>query len=407
MTGPEQAAGPRQREPGRPAVAILGTRGIPAAHGGFETLAERLAQHLAGRGWRVTVYCQREVATLRRRFTVTPWRGVELVEVEVARRGALATLAFDWHCARHAAERDALCLVLGYNGAPFLPWLRLRGKRILTNMDGIEWRRPKWNAAVRAYFWGAEWIAAWTSHRLIADHPAIADHLATRRPRRAIATIPYGGDPVTEAPTGPLDALGLEPDGYLLSVARIEPDNSILPIVRAFSRRRRGARLVVLGCLDPANPYHRAVRAAAGDEVVFPGGLYDPGQVRALRFHARAYLHGHRVGGTNPSLVEALWAGNAVIAHDNVFNAWTTGPGQFAFRDEDELETAIHRALTEPERLAPARAAARRRASEAFQWPEVLARYEAELTALSERTERRSAPDTHAVAGTTPAPRPR
>ena len=374
----------------RPAVAILGTRGIPAAHGGFETLAERLAQHLASRGWRVTVYCQREVATLGRRFKATAWRGIELVEVEVARRGALATLAFDWHCARHAAEADALCLVLGYNGAPFLPWLRLRGKRILTNMDGIEWRRPKWNAAVRAYFWVGEWIAAWTSHRLIADHPAIADHLATRRARRAIATIPYGGDPVDAAPNAPLDALGLTPDGYLLTVARIEPDNTILPIVRAFSRRHRGARLVVLGCLEEANPYHRAVRAAAGDEVTFPGGLYDPALVRALRFHARAYLHGHRVGGTNPSLVEALWAGNAVIAHDNVFNAWTAGPGQFAVRDEDELEAAIDLALTQPERLAPARAAARKRAAEAFEWSEVLARYEAELIALAERAGNRS-----------------
>lgn len=412
LTAAEQAAGLQPTGAGadRPAVAILGTRGIPAAHGGFETLAERLAQHLAGRGWRVTVYCQREVATLRRRFSTTTWRGIELVHVEVALKGALATLAFDWHCARHAAGREGLCLVLGYNGAPFLPWLRLRGKAILTNMDGIEWRRPKWNGAVRAYFWGAEWIAAWTSHRLIADHPAIADHLATRRPRSAIATIPYGGDPVTAAPTAPIVALGLKPGGYLLSVARIEPDNSILPIVRAFSRRRRGARLVVLGCLDGANPYHRAVRAAASDEVLFPGGLYDPEQVRALRFHARAYLHGHQVGGTNPSLVEALWAGNAVIAHDNVFNAWTTGPGQFTFRDEDALDAAMDLALTRPHYLAPARKAARRRAAEAFRWPDVLARYEAELLALARgprRAEDRSESESRAVGGTAPAPRAR
>lgn len=371
-------------------MAILGTRGIPAAHGGFETLAERLALHLAARGWRVTVYCQREVAAVRNRFTSTTWRGIELVHVEVGLRGAPATLAFDALCARHAAARPALCLVLGYNGAVFLPWLRLRGRRVLTNMDGIEWRRPKWGRAVRAYFWASEWIAAWTSHRLIADHPAIADHLATRRPRRSIATIPYGGDPVAAAPTAPLTVLGLVPDGYLLCVARIEPDNSILPIVRAFSRRRRGARLVVVGCLDAGHPYHRAVRAAAGDEVLFPGGIYDGATVRALRFHARAYLHGHRVGGTNPSLVEALWAGNAVIAHANPFNAWTAGPEQILFRDETELEAAIDLALTRPERLAPARAAARRRAAERFAWSEVLARYEAELLALA--TGRRTAP---------------
>ena len=369
----------------RPAVAILGTRGIPAAHGGFETLAERLALHLAGRGWRVTVYCQREVDRVASRFEPRMWRGIECVHVAVAQRGAAATLAFDAHCTRHAARHGAVCLVLGYNGAVFLPFLRLRGRKVLTNMDGIEWRRPKWNRAVRGFFWLSEWIAAWTSNRLIADHPAIADHLATRRPRRAIAMIPYGGDPVEAASTGPLDDLGLRPDGYLVSIARIEPDNNILSIVRAFSRRRRGLRLVVVGRLDADNPYHRAVRGAASDEVLFPGAIYDRATVQALRFHARAYLHGHTVGGTNPSLVESLWAGNAVIAHANVYNAWTAGPAQFAFHDEDGLEAAIALTLGKPDQLAPARRAARLRAARRFEWQDVLARYEAELLALAGR----------------------
>ena len=369
----------------RPAAAILGTRGIPASHGGFETLAERLALHLAARGWQVTVYCQREVAKVGRRYASETWRGIELVHVEGALTGAPATLAFDAFCARHAAAREAVCLVLGYNGAVFLPYLRLNGRMLVTNMDGIEWRRPKWNAAIRAFFFASEWLAATVSHRLIADHPAIAAHLATRRARGDIATIPYGGDPVETAPLGPLAALGLAPDGYLISVARIEPDNGILTLVRTFSRRARGARLVVLGRLDPANPYHRAVRAAAGPEVLFPGPVYDGATLRALRFHARAYLHGHRVGGTNPSLVEALWAGNAVIAHANPFNAWTAGPEQFLFCDEDSLEAAMDLALSEPARLAPARAAARERAARLFDWKDVLAAYEAELLALAAR----------------------
>ncbi|HJE23679.1 MAG TPA: DUF1972 domain-containing protein [Methylorubrum populi] len=371
----------------RPAVAILGTRGVPAAHGGFETLAERLALHLARRGWPVTVYCQHEVERVTRRFEISQWRGVERVHVAVSQKGPAATLAFDAHCTLHAARRNAICLVLGYNGAVFLPLLRLRGRKVLTNMDGIEWRRPKWNGAVRSYFWVSEWIAAWTSHRLIADHPAIADHLATRRPRRSIATIPYGGDPVEKASTAPLAALGLVPDGYFVSIARIEPDNTILPIVRAFSRRRRGMRLVVVGQLDAGNAYHRAVRAAAGDEVLFPGAIYDPVTVQALRFHARAYLHGHTVGGTNPSLVESLWAGNAVIAHANLYNAWTAGPAQFAFHDEDGLEAAIEHALHHPEQLGPAREAARRQAALHFEWGDVLARYEAELLALATGTD--------------------
>ena len=364
-----------------PAILILGTRGLPASHGGFETFAERLALHLAAHGWRVGVYCQREVETVGQRVSTTVWRGIELITVEVASTGPAATLAFDALCAHDAAARGGVCLVLGYNGAVFLPYLRLRGAKVLTNMDGIEWRRPKWSAAVRAFFWISEWIAAWSSHRLIADHPAIADHLATRRTRNAIATIPYGGDPIYATSEAPIRALGLEPDRFLVSIARIEPDNNILTFVEAFSRAPRSAKLVVLGTLDPENAYHRALRAAAGEGVLFPGAIYEAETVQTLRHHARAYLHGHTVGGTNPSLVEALWAGNAVIAHDNAFNRGTAGEGQLYFADVDGCARAIETVLGDDAALAAARAAARRRAAD-FSWGDILAAYEREVRRL-------------------------
>ena len=359
-----------------PAVLILGTRGIPAAHGGFETFAERFALHMVSRGWRVGVYCQKDVDRVGTRVSSRLWEGVELITVEVGLRGPAATLAFDAICAHDAANRDGVCLVLGYNGAVFLPYLRARGGRILTNMDGIEWRRPKWSLPVRAFFYVSEWIAAWSSQRLVADHPAIADHLAERRTRDAIATIPYGGDPPPSGLGQP--PLGLEPDRYLVSIARIEPDNSILTLVEAFSRRPRGMRLVVLGTMKVGDPYHRAVEDAASPEVLFPGAIYDADQVQALRVHARAYLHGHTVGGTNPSLVEALWAGNAVIAHDNPFNRGTAGEAQFYFTDGDSCAAAIERVLADATAVNSARAAARRRA-ESFRWDDVLAAYEDEV----------------------------
>ncbi|MEL6062755.1 MULTISPECIES: DUF1972 domain-containing protein [unclassified Methylobacterium] len=362
-----------------PAVLILGTRGIPAAHGGFETFAERFARYLAVRGWRVGVYCQREVDRVGARISTRVWNGIELITVEVGLKGPAATLAFDALCARDAARRGGVCLVLGYNGAAFLPYLRASGARILTNMDGIEWRRPKWSLPIRAYFYVSEWIAGWSSHRLVADHPAIADHLASRRPRRAIVTIPYGGDP-PPAEVGP-PPLGLEAGRYLVSIARIEPDNNILTMVEAFSRRHRGVRLVVLGAMRVHNRYHRAVEEAASPEVLFPGAIYEPDQVQALRVHALAYLHGHMVGGTNPSLVEALWAGNAVIAHDNPFNRGTAGDGQFYFDDVASCASAIECVLADADAVETARAAARRRA-EAFRWGDVLAAYEDEVRRL-------------------------
>ena len=370
-------------ETGRRSVLILGTRGIPAAHGGFETFAERLALHLAERGWHVGVYCQRDVDKVGQRVTSESWRGIELLQVEVASKGPAGTLEFDGFCVLDAARRGGVSLVLGYNGALFLPWLRLRGRRILTNMDGIEWRRPKWSLPVKGWFWVNEWIGAWTSNRLVADHPRIADHLATRRPRRAIAMIPYGGDPIVAPGAEALAPLGLEPGRYLVSIARIEPDNSIAMLVEAFSRRPRGARLAVLGKLDETNPYHRRVRELAGPEVTFPGAIYEPAVVQALRGHARAYLHGHTVGGTNPSLVEALWAGNAVVAHDNPYNRWTAGDGQWFFRDADGCERAIEEVLTSDAAVAAAGAAALARARAQFSWDAILQDYEAELIRLS------------------------
>ncbi|KQP34644.1 glycosyl transferase [Methylobacterium sp. Leaf102] len=361
--------------PPAPALLILGTRGLPADHGGFETFAERLALFLVARGWSVGVYCQDEVETVTERFRSETWRGIELIHVQVATRGPKATLDFDYRCVRHAAERDAVSLVLGYNGAVFLPLLRLAGRRIITNMDGIEWRRPKWSLPVRAWFWVNEWIAAWSSHHLVADHPAIADHVATRRSRSAISTIPYGGDPVTDAPRAPLAAFGVEPGRFLVSICRIEPDNNILTIVEAFSRKRRDAKLVVVGELRDDNPYHRRIRAAASADVVFPGAIYEAGIVGALRFHARAYLHGHTVGGTNPSLVEALWAGSAIIAHDNPFNSVTAGADQSYFRDADGCEAEITRLLDDDAALDRARAGARRQALN-FTWTDILEAYE-------------------------------
>ncbi len=366
-----------------PSVLILGTRGIPAAHGGFETFAERLALRLVSQGWTVGVYCQHEAAGGGRRVWQDTWRGIERIHIEIGTTGPKATLIFDWLSVRDATARDSVCLVLGYNGAVFLPYLRFRGRRVITNMDGIEWRRPKWSLAVRGWFYVNEWIAARSSHRLVADHPEIARHLACRYPDVPVVTVPYGADPVTSASEKPVHALGLVPDQYLLAVCRIEPDNNILTIVQAFSRARRGVKLVVIGNVDDTTDYGRAVQEAASDEVLFPGPVYDAAALSSLRFHARAYMHGHMAGGTNPSLVEALWAGNAVVAHDNAFNRWTADGAALFFRDTEECAACIAAIEQQPELVAGLRRAARLQAAAKFNWSDVFEAYEQELIQLA------------------------
>jgi len=173
---------------------------------------------------------------------------------------------------------------------------------------------------------------------------------------------------------------GLVPGQFATVIARPEPENSILEIVKGFSSRKRGMQLAVLGNYDPGNTYHCAVRAAAGPEVRFLGAIYDKAVVRSLRCHSAFYVHGHQVGGTNPSLVEAMGAGNAVIAHDNKFNRWVVGEGARYFQSETDLDAVLTTLLAHPEQLQAMRAKSSGRFKAEFTWDRILDQYEKLLT---------------------------
>jgi glycosyltransferase involved in cell wall biosynthesis len=355
-------------------VRILGTRGIPAAHGGFETFAEYLALHLVAQGWRVVVYCQDD--------GVGPvfedrWQGVERVHIPVAQSGPKGTIVFDWQATVHASKHPDLCLTLGYNTAVFCALLRLKGIPNLINMDGIEWSRAKWGPVAKTWFWLNDWAGCWLGNHLVADHPQIKQHLTSRVAASKITMIPYGADAITSATTTPLEAMGLQPGKFLTVIARPEPENSLLEVVQGFSAKPRRLQLVVLGNYDERNAYHRAVKAAASPEVKFVGAIYDKAVVQALRFHSAAYVHGHQVGGTNPSLVEALGAGNAVIAHDNRFNRWVVGDSAVYFTNATSFAQCMDNLLANPANLELLRQQGQVRFAQEFTWPHVLAQYEA------------------------------
>ena len=362
-------------------LRILGTRGVPAAHGGFETFAERLALFLVGCGWRVVVYCQEAG---RGPVVEDTWQGVERVRIPVTRGDSAGTIAFDWlatrHAARHARGQNDVCLTLGYNTAVFCALLRLAGVPNVINMDGIEWHRAKWGVFARAWFWLNDWAGCWLGNHLVADHPEIACHLQRAVQASKITTIPYGADAPGPLPDTAVRALGLQPGRYLTLIARPEPENSVLEVVQGFSRHPRGLQLAVLGNFVDSNPYHRAVRAAASAEVLFVGAIYDKPVVQALRQHCLAYVHGHQVGGTNPSLVEALGAGNAVLAQDNCYNRWVAGDAARYFNGADSFAALADSLLPDGAALTALRAHAVRRSQQAFTWPLVLADYETLLS---------------------------
>jgi len=352
---------------------ILGSRGVPAGYSGFEYLAEHLALYLVENGWKVTVYCQLPGPG---DIYEDDWRGVHRVNIPIEHPGALGTIFFDWKATLISVKRPGTMLTLGYNTAIFGLLYRLKRIRNVINMDGIEWRRGKWGPAARAWFYLNDWAGCWLGNQLIADHPEIARHLETRVASHKITLIPYGADKVTSPDTRPLENLGLTPGAYSVVVARPVPENSILEIVTAFSRIETTSRLVILGDYSRENEYQGSVLDAAGPNVVFPGAIFDKEIVGALRYHARLYVHGHTVGGTNPSLVESLAAGAAVLAHDNKFNRWTAGDGAMYFSSVDECEANMRQLLEDDSQVEAMSAASERRHREVFQWPRILRKYE-------------------------------
>lgn len=358
-------------------LRILGTRGVPAAHGGFETFAEYLSLYLVSLGWHVVVYCQEDGEGP---MYVDSWCGVERVHIPIKLSGAKGTMLFDWKATVHAAKYRDLCLTLGYNTALFCALIKLKGIPNIINMDGIEWSRMKWGPFAKLWFWLNDWAGCWLGNHLVADHPQIKAHLASRVRSDKITTIPYGADAVQSAPVEPLAALGLEAGRFMTVIARPEPENSLLEIVKGFSAKPRGMTLVVLGNYSDANAYHRAVKQAAGSEVRFVGAIYDKTVVQALRYHSAAYVHGHQVGGTNPSLVEALGAGNAVVAQDNRFNRWVVGKGALYFKDEQGFSACMDQIQADPSILSQLRVQGQQRYKADFTWIHVLQQYEELLT---------------------------
>lgn len=357
----------------RPTVRILGTHGVPANYGGFETAAEKVGLHLREAGWRVIVYCQVDG---KGDISYDEWNGLERVNLPVDVPGWRGTSLFDLKCVRHASEFPDLCLVFGYNTGIFNTWQRFKKIPMVINMDGIEWSRARWGFFRQAILYINERFSAAVGNHLIADHPEIEKYLWTRAPKRKVTMIAYGADEVHEADEAPVRAMGLEPGKYLTLICRPIPENSIVELVQGFSARPRDYKLVILGNYDPeSDDYHRQVVEAASDDVVFAGAIFDPGVVQPLRFHSAMYLHGHTVGGTNPSLVEALGAGNPVLAHDNAYNRWTAGPGQSYFTSAEDVAAELDAVLGDADLLRAKSIAARERHLSGLTWYQIGEQY--------------------------------
>lgn len=325
-------------------IAILGTRGIPARYGGFETFAEELAVRLAEAGLDVTVYCEREADKQPSSF-----RGVSLVYLSVIPCGPLTTVLFDLRCLWHACKRYDVIYLLGYGAALFGFIPRLWGRTVWLNPDGIEWQRAKWGRVAKTYFKAMEFFSTLTPNRLIADAQGIRNHFIARHRRLPPCTvIPYGAPLIHSAPVPkPLIAWKLTARQYYLVVCRLEPENHVREIIEGFTASASPLPLIIVGNHQTGTPYVQALRRLESDRVRFIGTVYNEA-LQALRYHALAYFHGHSVGGTNPSLLEAMGCGNLVVAHDNAFNREVLGAVGYFFHCAADIPALVQTVETLP-----------------------------------------------------------
>lgn len=352
-------------------LAILGTRGIPANYGGFETFAEELSVRLAARGHEVTVYGRSNSI----RYAGTEYRGVKLVVLPTIGTKHLDTVFHTFLSVFHAIFRrfDAVLLCNAAN-AVFAAVPRLTGTPVALNVDGIERKRRKWGLAGRTYYQLSEYMATWIPNVIITDADVIREYYMKRygAPSKMIA---YGADCSRESTTDVQQKLGVNPREYVLYVSRLEPENNASLVVKAFENVRTSMPLLIVGDAPYAQDYIASLRATSDERVRFPGAIYGKGY-RELQSHAYVYVHATEVGGTHPALIEAMGAGNCVLVYDTPENREVVGDCGLFFSDIASLTNLLQTAIDTPQLVQGYRDKARSRAQARYSWDAITGEYE-------------------------------
>jgi len=365
-------------------VAMIGTRGVPARYGGFETAVEEIGKRLVEIGHEVTVYCR----TARDEPRPSHYLGMRLVHLPAIRSKTLETLC---HTALSVfqlllgSRRFDAAIVFNAANAPFVPALRLRRVPVAVHVDGLEWKRAKWGGAGRHYYRIVEALAVRWADALIADAQGIADYYAAEF-GATTELLTYGAPVQIDPSTGRLAELELTPHDYHLVVARFEPENHVEEIVAGYHHSSSMLPLVVVGSAPYSDAYTARINDLAhGDSRIrILGGIWDQEQLDQLYANALTYLHGHSVGGTNPSLLRALGAGTAVIVYDVDFNREVLGGEGRFFTTSADVSMLTEAAEADPADAVEEGKRLQKHADANYRWDDVTDGYAALLTRLKD-----------------------
>lgn len=352
-------------------IAILGTRGIPNHYGGFEQFAEYLSVGLVERGHKVTVY-----NSSNHPYQEDTFNGVSIKHIydPENRIGTSGQFIYDLLCIldTRKGEFDVI-LQLGYTSSSIFFDLHPRTSLVVTNMDGLEWKRTKYSAKVQKFLQWAESLAVKKSDCLVSDSLGIQEYLKGKHNKDSVY-IPYGSDVVSEFNASVCEEYHLEQYGYDMLIARLEPENSIEMILDGVVNSGSQRPFLVIGKYETSFGTYLVEKYAAIEHIMFIGAIYDKSKLDSLRCFSNLYFHGHTVGGTNPSLLEAMGSNALICAHDNVFNKTILGKDAFYFIQSDDVAQLIDK--VEKKEYATIVENNMQKIKRCFRWSSIIDQYE-------------------------------
>ena len=322
-------------------IGIIGTRGIPNQYGGFEQFAEFIAPLLVQKGHEVIVY-----NSSLHPYQLSDWRGVRIISKKDPENiiGTAGQFIYDLRCILDCRKRNYdIILQLGYTSSSLWGFLFPDKSKIVTNMDGLEWKRSKYSTLVKKFLRVAEKWAIKQSDILIADSVGIQQYLEETFKKSAVY-IPYGATPFKAADPKPVHDFGLKPYNYNMLIARMEPENNIELIIQGHLLSEQVQSLLIIG--STSNKHGQYLKKTyTHPSLIFCEAVYDMNLLNHLRYYSNIYFHGHSVGGTNPSLLEAMASEALIVANDNIFNRSILGDDAFYFTSVDDIAVLLRSRL--------------------------------------------------------------
>ncbi len=354
-------------------IALIGTRGIPAAYGGFETCAEEIGKRLVERGHTIWVYCRAGHYPKKQ----DRYLGMKLVYIKEPRSRFFETLIHTLKSLLHAVKQNFdIILVFNSGNAISLLVPLLFRKKVALHMDGLEWKREKWNTPAKNYHRFTAWLATKLPIEMINDSRQLQDYYK-KKYGRGSHYITYGAPPQKSLEPAILKKLGLEANGYYFQLTRFEPENNPLLTVQAFQNLKTDKKLVMVGGVTYKTPYSRQIESVQDERIHMLGFVYDKDILRELYCNCFAYIHGNEVGGTNPTLLQAMASGCFVISRDAAFNREVLQDAGIYFdKDQESLAEKMNWALENPADLPFFKEKALSIVLQAYDWERVTDAYE-------------------------------